>query len=345
MASIVGKKIKEKIDKAQIQQYGEVTGVILDYDKLSNTATIRYPNPHGGGYLYREHASVTTSLGGITSDAIRPGQKCSISFINNNIRAPRVTGITDSLYLDKTNTDQGAYLVDRATLTVEKRNGLPMIDNWFDDSNENTGKYSTDYNDYTDTDVSGEVYNIINGIDKYKQDESGVTNLRHKTNVKHTENGDIEIFVSNNVGVRISTTDHKIYFYGKGIYLNDKELTCDGNHYVDIEQVESDSSTDTDDESILNDFERNVELINIDVEELKMCIAYLKKITGAISKYKTLETKIEKYEKIRDSYERGVTPILDVISMNNEILALHAVFSKELKDAKKVVDANSSLTN
>lgn len=343
MAGIVGKKIQQKINDNQVQQYSEVTGVILDYDKLSNTATIRYPNPHGGGYLYREHARVATALGGITSDAIRPGQKCSISFINNNVMAPRITGISDSLYLEKTNTDQGAYLIDRTMLTVEKHDGEPMTDTWFDETNENTGKYRTSCHDYMETDVAQEVYNIVSGLDKYKQGESGMTNLNQKTNIKHTENGDIEIFVSNTVGVRISTTDHKIYFYGKGIYLNDKELTCDGGHYIDIEQLNTDTTQE--DDSILDVFEKNVELINIDVEELKKCIAYLKTITGAVNKYKSLESKITKYEKIRDSYERGVTPVATVIVMNNDILALQPIFVKELKDAKKVVDSNAALTN
>lgn len=343
MAGIVGKKIKQKINDNQIQQYSDITGVILDYDALSNTATIRYPNPHGGGYLYREHARVASSLGGITSDAIRPGQKCSISFINNNMMAPRVTGITNSVYLDKTNTDQGAYLVDRTVLSVEKQDGPTMIDSWFDETNENRGKYSTNSRDYMETDVAEEVYNIVSGLDKYKQGESGITNLNHKTNVKHTENGDIEVFVSNTVGVRISTVDHKIYFYGKGIYLNDKELVCNGDHYINIEQPSEDVVQE--DDSILDIFEKNVELINIDVEELKRCIAYLKKITGAVNKYQSLEAKIAEYESIRDSYQRGVTPVATVIAMNDEILALWQVFSKELEDAQKVVGANAALTN
>ena len=234
MSGIIGKKLKQKIQESQIQQYGEITGIILDYDKLSNTATIRYPNPHGGGYLYREHVNVATALGGITSDAVRPGQKCSIAFINNNLRAPRITGVTDGFYLERTNTDQGAYLVDRAVLEVEKRDGPPMTETWFDEENTNKAKYSTQYHDYTETDVPQEVYNIISGLDKYKSGESGMTNLNQKTNIKHTENGDIEIFIANTVGIRISNSDHKVYFYGKGIYLNDKELTCnEGSLMVD----------------------------------------------------------------------------------------------------------------
>lgn len=344
MAGIIGKKLREEINKNQIQQYGEITGVILDYDKLSNTATVRYPNPHGNGYLYREHANVSSSLGGFTSDAIQPGQKCSISFINNNVMAPRVTGITNSLYLDKTNTDQGAYLVDRTILNVEKRDGVPMIDTWFDELNENKSKYSSDYGNYMETDVAQEVYNIINELDKYKQGENGITNLKQKTNIKHTENGDIEIFVSNTVGIRISTVDHKIYLYGKGVFLNDKEITFNENQYINIEPTEEHFVED-ESASIIKTFESNIGIIDADIEELKKCIAYLKEITGSVNKYKSLESKIAKYEKIRDSYVKDVTPIGNIVLMNNDILALHPIFSKELKDAQKVVSKNASLTN
>lgn len=342
MSGIIGQKLQQKIQANQIQQYGEVTGVILDYDALSNTATIRYPNPHGGGYLYREHAHVSSALGGITSDAIMPGQKCTIVFIDNNIMVPSVTGIIDSLYCKKTNTDQGAYLVDRTVLTVEKQGDTPMTESWFDTGNVNSAKYSTQYRNYMKTDVAQEVYNIISGLDKYKPGESGITNLGQKTNIKHTENGDIEIFVANTVGVRISTTDHKIYFYGKGIYLNDQEVKCNDSHTVVIEQpVES---VVTENDPIYKTFEANIDLINADVEELKRCIAYLKEITGMVDRYRTLESKIAKYEKIRDSYEKGVTQVAIVMAMNDEIMTLQPIFTTELTEAQQVINANTTLT-
>jgi hypothetical protein len=341
MSGIIGQKLQQKIQANQLQQYGEVTGVILAYDKFSNTATIRYPNPHGGGYLYRDHAHVSSALGGITSDAIMPGQKCTIVFIDNNLMSPSVTGIIDSLYDKKTNTDQGAYLVDRTVLTVEKQEGAPLADTWFDISNDNRAKYSTQYRDYMQIDAAQEVYNIISGLDKYKSGESGITNLDQKTNIKHTENGDIEIFVANTVGVRISTTDHKIYFYGKGIYLNDQELTYKEAPGVVTEQPEE--NVVTEDDAIYKTFEGNIDLIDADVEELKRCIAYLKEITGMVDRYRPLESKITKYEKIRDSYEKGVTQVAIVMAMNDEIMALQPVFATELSEAQQVMSANTAL--
>ena len=336
MAGIIGKKLQDKIEYDKLNQYNDSTGIILDYDSLSNTATIRYPNPNGDGYLYRKHAYISSSLGGITSDAIQPGNKCSITFIHNNIYAPMITGITTSKYLDKTNTDQGAYLIDRTLLEVDKQDGPVLIDTWFDESNENTSKYSTDFNNYMETDSSKEVYNIIDKLDKYKDGESGMTNLNTKANIKQTENGDIEIFVSNTVGVRISCEDHKIYFYGKDIYLNDKPFRFGGS--IDISNVDEDNT-----DYIISEFEKLLELMQIEVDELKRCIFYLKKIIGIPNKYSTLESKIKRYETIRDTYVKGVTPIEDIISYNSELLDIRPVFIKEIYDAKKVIDKNISL--
>ena len=76
-------------------------------------------------------------------------------------------------------------------------------------------------------------------MDKYTAEESGMTNLDTKSTVKLRENGDIDIFVSHNVGIRISNTDHKIYMYGLGLYLNNKELkNCQCLCYNDSDKID-----------------------------------------------------------------------------------------------------------
>ena len=138
--------------------------------------------------------------------------------------APVITGVLTNNYMIKTNTDQGAFIIDSDILNVsEPENITPMVESWIDNS-DNTEKYNTELQDYTSTDVSASVYDIINELDKYSDGEQGITNLDTKSTVKLKENGDIDIFVSNSVGIRISKSEHKIYLYGLGLYLNDKEI-------------------------------------------------------------------------------------------------------------------------
>lgn len=221
---IIKNTLNKQIEQNNLKQYNDTTAIILDFDKLTNSATIRYPNPYGEGYLYRSNVKVSNSLGGVTGDAIKPGIQCSITFLANNMYAPVITGVLTNNYTLKTNTDQGAFLVDREILdTVTPTNVNPMINQWLDDS-ENNYKYSTEYNDFTATDISRCVYNILNELDKYSDDEQGITNLKTKSTVKLKDNGDIDIFVSNSIGVRISKSTGKIFLYGLGLYLNDEEI-------------------------------------------------------------------------------------------------------------------------
>ena len=221
---IIKDTLKKQIQDNNLKQYNDVTGVILEFDKLSNSATVRYPNPYGEGYLCRSNVRVSNTLGGLTGDAIKSGIQCSLAFHGGNMYAPVITGVLTNNYAIKTNTDQGAFIIDSDILNVyEPENITPMVESWIDNS-DNTEKYNTELQDYTSTDVSASVYDIINELDKYSDGEQGITNLDTKSTVKLKENGDIDIFVSNSVGIRISKSEHKIYLYGLGLYLNDKEI-------------------------------------------------------------------------------------------------------------------------
>ena len=57
-------------------------------------------------------------------------------------------------------------------------------------------------------------YDTIRNINHYTDNEQGITNLSNHSTVKIKENGDIEMFVENNIGIRISKQMQKIYVYG-----------------------------------------------------------------------------------------------------------------------------------
>ena len=212
---IIKDTLKNQINNNNRQQLNDTTGTILEYDVTSNTAKIRYLNPNGEGYLYRSNTRLSNSLGGLTGSGIYTGQTCTITFLNNNIYAPIITGLIDNQYQSKTCSDQGAYLVDNDILSCEKPNEIvPMISNWIDINNTNLDKYTNDLGDYSNTDVSELIYKVLGFLDKYNQKEQGITSLSTKSTIKFKDNGDIDIFVANNIGIRISTTDNSINLYG-----------------------------------------------------------------------------------------------------------------------------------
>ena len=212
---IIKNTLQQQINNSKLQQSNDTTATIIEYNHVRNTAKIRYHNPNGEGILYRDNVAIANTLGGVTGSGIFPGQTCSITFINNNLHMPLITGLTGSNYAVKTCTDQGAYLVDLDVLSCEKPDEIvPMIDNWLEEENTDDTKYNNDLGDYTDTDTSFILHEMLNSLDKYKPNEQGITHLGAKSTIKFKENGDIDIFVGNNIGLRVSKADKSISLYG-----------------------------------------------------------------------------------------------------------------------------------
>ena len=221
---IIKNKLNEQIQANNLRTYSDTTGTILEYDAITNRAKIIFDSPIGEGTMVRENVPVTSQSGGFTHDGIRPGTQCNIAFSNNNSYAPVITGINNSFYNDKTCSDQGACLVNEKIKNIQKpKDIIPMSSQWLDESNQNQSKYHNDLGQYQDTDVTTQIIDILTKLDKYASTEQGITNLETKSTIKFKENGDIDIFVANNIGIRISKSNKKIYVYG--------DLVINGEQY------------------------------------------------------------------------------------------------------------------
>ena len=227
--SLIKDSIQRQIDKNCLIQFKDTTGTILDYDRTTNTCKLKYHNPNGDGYLYRGNVNITNNLGGVATGSIRPGQRCNISFINSNVYEPVITGISDSYYQERSNTDQGAYLADDDIYKVGTPEHIVALNlDWINDNNSSLSMYETGGERYTDFNVNESAMDLITTLDKYENDEVGLTNLSNKSTIKVRDNGDIDLFVSNNVGIRICKKTGNIKIYGADVeFTNIKTETTD----------------------------------------------------------------------------------------------------------------------
>lgn len=231
---IIKDRLNQQINENNRQQFNDTTATIIEYNIVNNTAKIRYLNPNGEGFLYRDNVSIANTLGGVTGAGIYPGQTCAITFVKNNIYNPIITGLTSSNYALKTCTDQGAYIVDSSILSTEKPTSIiALTSTWTEETNTNIAKYNNDLGNYTQIDVSEIIHEILNTLDKYKETEQGITNLSTKSTIKLKENGDIDIFVSNNVGIRISPQAKMISLFGT-LQVN--------NQIIDLSKIINDTT-------------------------------------------------------------------------------------------------------
>ncbi len=331
--------IKKQVKNVDVQRILSTTGKVLAYDKTLNTARIAYANPMGEGWLYRDGVHISNSLGGLTSNGIRTGCQCILTFVNGHIEAPMITGICDSTYAEKSCADQGAYLIDESiresssdTLEID----TPMYQNWIDENNTWEDKYNNDFGDYTSYDMRQETHRLSTETHRYSDSEIGLTHLDTKSTIKLKDNGDIDIFVADNVGIRISKKQKKIYFYGFDININGemdilailrKCRDCEFDGYHDKEEPKP----------ILDDLNDLILLIDQDIEELKRCIAYTKEITGDIQYFAYLDNAIAQYEAIKSSYLMGQyshsQEALDEVY--NKIMWYYKYFQEELVSARE----------
>lgn len=333
---IIKDTLNKQIQENNAQQFNDATATIIEYHYTSNTAKIRYLNPNGEGILYRDNVPIANTLGGLTGAGFHPGQSCSITFINNNIYSPLITGMIGSNYSNKTNGDQGAYLIDTSILHQDKPVIIPMIESWIDSTNNNPAKYKNDLGDYTNIDVTKYVHELLNALNKYKPSEQGMTNLDTKSTVKLKENGDIDIFVSNNIGIRICPCNKTIEFYGldfwfNGVSLKDfmiKEPEKDSINIGDIMKINS----------IIDLFKK----IDDQVEELKLCIEYTSKTTGDDIRFLALQSKIKGYLTFKQDYyddvnQNTLTPE-DLNNVYNTLVSISEDFDKELFEARGILE-------
>lgn len=225
---IIGDRLQQKIENNNNIRYSDTVAEITSYDNIKNTASIRFANPNNGSVMTADNIAVKINMGGLSQAALKVGQKCWISFIGNNLLCPVITNLCDDQYYDniyskKTNSDQGAYIVNSNinNIDIDLIKITPMTDDYFNDSA--SSKYSLITKDYTSIEAIQEVRKIIMEIDKYKTSEDGITNIKNNSTVKFKDNGDIDIFVNNNTGIRISPNSKSIELYGS-FKVNGKEI-------------------------------------------------------------------------------------------------------------------------
>lgn len=225
---IIADRLQEKINNNNNIRYSDTIAEITYYDNIRNTASIKFANPNSGSVMTANNIAVKINNGGLTQSAIKIGQKCWISFIGNNLLCPVITNLCDDLYYDniyskKTSSDQGAYIVDSTINDVDTDSieVSPMTDDYFNDSS--STKYTLITRDYTNTEAIQVVRKSLMEIDKYKTSEDGITNIQSNSTIKFKDNGDIDIFVNNNTGIRISPNSQSIEVYGS-IKINGKEI-------------------------------------------------------------------------------------------------------------------------
>lgn len=249
--SLVKDSIKKQIkNENRATNFNNTTADIVDYDKTTQTCKIQYKDPNSGTVIKKGNVSIVGNIGGTNTGSSLKGKKCSISFINGNLYSPVIQGVYETTsYQQKTSADQGAYIAnDEVYKTGTPEHIIAMNLDWIDEDNKDVDKYNNELSNYHDTDAELVAIELNGTLDKFQEKETGMVNINNKSTIKCKENGDIDIFTSNNTGIRICKSGNiKIY----------------GN---DVEFTKSDSESEKTDKSISTQLKV--------AQIMKICVAY-----------------------------------------------------------------------
>lgn len=336
---IIGDKLQRKIENNNNIRYSDTIAEITYYDNIRNTASIRFSNPNNGTIMTANNVAVKINTGGLSQAAFEIGQKCWISFIGNSLLCPIITNLCDDKYFDniyskKTNSDQGAYIIDNNinNIDIDSIEIKPMINDYFNDSI--STKYSLITKDYTDTQAIQEVRKKIIEIDKYKSSEDGITNIKNNSTVKFKDNGDIDIFINNNTGIRIS--NNKIYFYGSelnfnGININD----LINNPVIENNNINTNINNAPTIDDVININKITLMIQMTDTSELEEIIKLLIQVNGNNARLDSLKKDIEEYKVLKNKYLND--EIDNIQEMYKRIKYLTDLFKSELEEANKII--------
>lgn len=339
---LIRETLKKEIDVQGTQNYKGTTATIIQYYNTTNTCDIEFPNPKGEGIFRRDQVPISNTLGGLNGSGIFPGMQCSIEFRNGNVMSPLITGLLTNFYQQKTNTNQGACIVDDAVLAVEVPEEIePMVDDWTDDTNENIYKYANDYSLHlVGMDCDAHTYDMIRNIDHYTDNEQGMTNLDNNSTVKIKENGDIDLFVDNNVGIRISKANQKVSLFGMSIETNGQQLGVGSGISISdtvnniVENMAIEDNPLSDKMMATLKLSTLISETNGKVEAFNTILEIMAQISGSMDRYSYLKMTLNQYETYKkDFYENKDTMSLDKLNQIYEkIYEIYTLLCQEAAD-------------
>ena len=212
---VIKDKLNEQINNYNNIKYGDTIAVIDEFNHITNTANIHFNDPNSGIVHYAKNVSYKIQQGGMATAAPTAGTKCWISFLSNNLLTPVITSLCDDYYhknsySKKTNTNSGAYISSYEVLQTNTTiKTTPMINDYY------INIEKQHFEEYSNIDIIKQTQRQIMESDKYKATENGVTDIITKSTFKIDEDGNINIFVNNNTGIKICPSTCSIEVYGQ----------------------------------------------------------------------------------------------------------------------------------
>lgn len=187
-------------------------GQILKYDSVNNLADVCLGMASIGNKQILYNVPIQIAANGIHQSSFQEGDYVYIQFNNNSIFQPKIIGKADELYATHTRKEekhlkQGYLHVTQEYIDEEI---TPSSSQWIETDNSNKSKYIK----YKDTNPLDDMAQKINSQGYFQDKEVGMYNPTSSSIIKVKDNGNIDIFVESNVGIRIDAENKTVEILG-----------------------------------------------------------------------------------------------------------------------------------
>lgn len=224
--------IKSKVfDDSQAKMYNGIQiAEVVNYDNLTNTASILINDLLSDGTYVKNDVPVKIQSYGFHTPALKEGDKVWIAFTNNSPLLPKIIGLVDkdfSTDISKSNLNHalsgGLNVCSEETIN----NCTNMINDLIDNDNEDLLKY----HQYKIFDLENYACNIIASLGYYDSNDIGLTNPNTGSTIKIDKEGCISIYINEEQGIKINPTTSSIDISCNGtLNINCKNIKINGSY-------------------------------------------------------------------------------------------------------------------
>lgn len=223
---MIQEKLADKFKKSEYEKYTCSIATIDNVYPTSHAADITL-DAKGTENVSLKHVPLPIIGNGIHLPLPKPGQKVVVVFTNNSVLQGRIVAMIDEMHkytfrYKNSHVSQGTYKTNLDVsqlhdVDLEKVN--PLCENWTDEEN----NYIFKHYSYIERSPYEDFILKSANMSYFNENEIGFIHPENKSLIKIKDDGSIDIFTDDDVGVRVNPVEKRISFFSDKVTSQGKD--------------------------------------------------------------------------------------------------------------------------
>lgn len=220
-------RIRDKIANEVVNPINKLNvaptiGIVIKYYSNYNVADVQIKSPGGGSATELKGVPVCIPPKGFKQYSIKENDRVYIQFDNDSFFMPKIISLADESYEKETkltykHNRKGSYITDNYENKKYEGAFLKKVIN-----KENSKELK--YINYRMNNSLADLNKTLKNVGTFEEDDVAMYNPINSSIVKIDKEGNVSIFISTNVGIKLDTKDKKVKIYGDIEYYPMKEV-------------------------------------------------------------------------------------------------------------------------